>query len=119
MVIFIFYKKRLINVPKNVYNICVVHDVKITVKDLTLAYQDYVVMNDISLEIQKGEVFFIMGGSGCGKSTFLKHLIGVEPVANGHVFYDNVDVNYTEQSICTTFWSFISKWGIMGRSNSS
>ena len=69
------------------------HDVKITVKDLTLAYQDYVVMNDISLEIQKGEVFFIMGGSGCGKSTFLKHLIGVEPVANGHVFDDNVDVN--------------------------
>lgn len=66
---------------------------KITVKNLTLAYQDYIVMEDISVEIQKGEIFFIIGGSGCGKSTLLKHLIGVLPVSNGHVFYDDIDLN--------------------------
>jgi phospholipid/cholesterol/gamma-HCH transport system ATP-binding protein len=34
------------------------------------------VLNGVSLEIYRGETFVIMGGSGCGKSTFLRHIIG-------------------------------------------
>jgi phospholipid/cholesterol/gamma-HCH transport system ATP-binding protein len=39
-------------------------------------FGDRTVLNGISLEIYRGETFVIMGGSGCGKSTFLRHIIG-------------------------------------------
>ena len=62
----------------------------ITVKDLTMAYGDFVVMRDLNFTINRGEVFIIMGGSGCGKSTLLRHLIGLIAPARGQVFYDGV-----------------------------
>ena len=55
----------------------------ITVKNLTMAYGDYVVMNDLTFDIARGKVFVIMGGSGCGKSTLLDvlaHLVVATPV---------------------------------------
>lgn len=60
----------------------------ITVKDLTMAYGDFVIQRDLSFTINHGDVFIIMGGSGCGKSTLLKHLIGLQHPAKGDVFYD-------------------------------
>ena len=56
---------------------------KITVKGLTMAYGDYVVMNDLNFTVRAGEIKVLMGGSGCGKSTLLKHLIGLESAAKG------------------------------------
>jgi phospholipid/cholesterol/gamma-HCH transport system ATP-binding protein len=60
----------------------------ITVKDLTMAYGDFVIQRDLSFTIDHGDVFIIMGGSGCGKSTLLKHLIGLQRPAKGDVFYE-------------------------------
>jgi phospholipid/cholesterol/gamma-HCH transport system ATP-binding protein len=60
----------------------------ITVKDLTMAYGDFVIQRDLNFAIDRGDVFIIMGGSGCGKSTLLKHLIGLQQPAKGEVFYD-------------------------------
>ncbi|HCE46265.1 MAG TPA: polyamine ABC transporter ATP-binding protein [Lentisphaeria bacterium] len=49
--------------------------------DLTVGYGDIVVLENINFTINKGEIFVIIGGSGCGKSTILKHLIGLyEPI---------------------------------------
>ena len=59
----------------------------ITVKDLTMAYGDFVVQSGLDFTIKKGEIFIIMGDSGCGKSTLLRHLIGLKRPANGKVFY--------------------------------
>lgn len=63
----------------------------IEVKNLTMAYGDFVVMKDLNFTIQRGEVFIIMGGSGCGKSTLLRHLIGLKSPARGAVYYDGED----------------------------
>src|SRR2546426_957048 len=63
-------------------------DVKIEIKNLTMAYGSYVVMRDINAQVKRGSVFVIMGGSGCGKSTLLRHLIGMKRPAEGEVFYD-------------------------------
>ncbi len=63
----------------------------ITVKDLTMAYGDFVVMRDLSFTINRGDVFIIMGGSGCGKSTMMTILIGLKSPAKGKVFYEDVD----------------------------
>ena len=43
----------------------------ITVRDLTMAYGDFVLMRDLTFTINRGDVFIIMGGSGCGKSTMM------------------------------------------------
>jgi phospholipid/cholesterol/gamma-HCH transport system ATP-binding protein len=56
-------------------------DIKIEIRDLTMAYGSFVVMRDISAQVRKGEVFVIMGGSGCGKSTLLRHMIGLKEPA--------------------------------------
>jgi phospholipid/cholesterol/gamma-HCH transport system ATP-binding protein len=60
----------------------------ITVKDLTMAYGDFLIQRDLDFTIDHGDVFIIMGGSGCGKSTLLKHLIGLQRPAKGDVFYE-------------------------------
>jgi phospholipid/cholesterol/gamma-HCH transport system ATP-binding protein len=67
--------------------------VHITVKNLTMAYGDFVVMRDLDFTVRRGDIFFIMGGSGCGKSTLLRHLIGLNAPARGEVWYE--DVNFT------------------------
>ncbi len=59
----------------------------ITVEGLTMAYGDFVVMEDLDFAVRKGEVKVIMGGSGCGKSTLLKHLIGLERAGAGRIRY--------------------------------
>jgi phospholipid/cholesterol/gamma-HCH transport system ATP-binding protein len=63
-------------------------NIKIEIRNLTMAYGSYVVMRDINASVKRGSVFVIMGGSGCGKSTLLRHLIGMMRPAQGDVFYD-------------------------------
>jgi phospholipid/cholesterol/gamma-HCH transport system ATP-binding protein len=60
----------------------------ITVDNLTMAFDGYVVQRDINFSVRRGEVFVIMGGSGCGKSTLLRAMIGLVPPARGEVFYN-------------------------------
>jgi phospholipid/cholesterol/gamma-HCH transport system ATP-binding protein len=65
--------------------------VKIAVRDLTMAYDTFVVMRDLNFEVAEGEIFVIMGGSGCGKSTLLRHLIGLREPAIGRIAYEGAD----------------------------
>jgi phospholipid/cholesterol/gamma-HCH transport system ATP-binding protein len=62
----------------------------IEIRDLTMAYGDFVIQHDLSFDINHGDIFIIMGGSGCGKSTLLRHLIGLKPPASGKVVYDGL-----------------------------
>jgi phospholipid/cholesterol/gamma-HCH transport system ATP-binding protein len=71
-------------------------EVHITVKDLTMAFGDFVVMHDLSFAIRRSDIFFIMGGSGGGKSTLFRHMIGLNEPAAGSVWYD--DTNFTAAS---------------------
>ncbi len=59
----------------------------ISVRGLTMAYGDYVVMRDLDFDIHPGDIFIIMGGSGCGKSTLLRNMVGLEEPAAGEVFH--------------------------------
>jgi phospholipid/cholesterol/gamma-HCH transport system ATP-binding protein len=67
---------------------------RIAVQDLTMAYGSFVIQHDLTFTIQPGEIFIIMGGSGCGKSTMLRHLIGLSVPARGDILYDG-------ESFCT------------------
>ncbi len=63
----------------------------ITVRNLTMAYGDFVIQRDLSFTVNRGNVFIIMGGSGCGKSTLMRHLIGLKAPAEGEVLYGDTD----------------------------
>jgi len=63
----------------------------ISVRHLTMAYGDFVVMRDLTFDIKRADIFVIMGGSGCGKSTLMRILIGLKPPAKGKVLYGEVD----------------------------
>jgi phospholipid/cholesterol/gamma-HCH transport system ATP-binding protein len=67
------------------------NEAHITVRDLTMAYGDFVLMRDLTFTIQRQDVFIIMGGSGCGKSTLMNILIGLKAPAKGKVLYGEVD----------------------------
>ncbi|MFN5744700.1 MAG: ATP-binding cassette domain-containing protein, partial [Methylococcaceae bacterium] len=59
----------------------------ISVRNLTMAYGDFVIQHNLSFTVNRGDIFIVMGGSGCGKSTLLMHLIGLQSPAQGDVFY--------------------------------
>jgi phospholipid/cholesterol/gamma-HCH transport system ATP-binding protein len=60
----------------------------ISVHGLTLAYGEKVIQRDLSFDVQKGSIFAVMGGSGCGKSTVLKAMIGLLCPVAGEVSVD-------------------------------
>lgn len=55
------------------------------ISDLSIGYDNRIVLKDLNFTVQPGEIFAIMGGSGCGKSTLLKHIIGIYPPLSGSI----------------------------------
>ncbi len=68
----------------------------IRVINFTAAYGDAVIIDNISFEVNRGEIFVILGGSGCGKSTVLKHMIGLYEPASGKILIDGEDISRAE-----------------------
>ena len=64
----------------------------IQVKNLTGGYGETVILKDITFDVHQGEVFIILGGSGCGKSTMLKFMIGLERPFAGEVYVDGMQI---------------------------
>ena len=62
----------------------------IIVKDLTMAYGDFVLQRDMNFVVNRGDIFIIMGGSGCGKTTLMRHMVGLKEPARGQVFFGEV-----------------------------
>ena len=63
----------------------------IRVENLTLSYGDFIIQRDLSFTINRGDIFIIMGGSGCGKTTLMKALIGLKTPAKGDVYFDTIN----------------------------
>lgn len=62
----------------------------IVAEDLTIAYGDTVIQQDLTFTVRAGEVFVIMGGSGCGKTTVMRALTGLKAPSRGRVFLSGV-----------------------------
>ncbi|MBW2477146.1 MAG: ATP-binding cassette domain-containing protein [Deltaproteobacteria bacterium] len=63
----------------------------IEVRNLTMAYGDFVVQHDLNFVVNQGEIFVIMGGNGCGKTTLMRALIGLQRPSSGTVHYGGED----------------------------
>ena len=57
----------------------------LTVEHLIKKYGDQVILDDVSLDVKKGEVIVVVGPSGCGKSTLLRCINALEPIQGGVV----------------------------------
>ncbi len=64
----------------------------IEVQNLSASYGDTVVLRDISLSVKHGEIMVIMGQSGCGKTTFLRHLMGLQKPNAGRISIGDLDL---------------------------
>jgi len=61
-------------------------------KNITKKYGDLSILNDISLQIEKGEIVSILGPSGSGKTTLLNIILGITDVTDGRILYDGEDI---------------------------
>ncbi|SKB07976.1 phospholipid/cholesterol/gamma-HCH transport system ATP-binding protein [Prosthecobacter debontii] len=86
---------------------------RVSVREVTMAYGSFVVMKDLTFDIQAQDIFVIMGGSGCGKSTLLRHLIGLREPARGQVFYDGENFTAADDEGRE---KFIRRFGVMYQS---
>ncbi|MBO5394440.1 MAG: ABC transporter ATP-binding protein [Clostridia bacterium] len=66
---------------------------KITIKNLTFAYDEKKILDNINLELQPNSLNVLVGSSGSGKSTLFLLLSKLYEVDNGKIFFDDVDIN--------------------------
>jgi putrescine transport system ATP-binding protein len=64
----------------------------IRIKNITKKFGEFAAVDDVTLDIYKGELFCLLGGSGCGKSTLLRMLAGFETPTSGTIEIDGQDV---------------------------
>ena len=64
----------------------------IRVENVTKKFGEFVAVNDVSLKVYRGELFCLLGGSGCGKTTLLRMLAGFEDPTAGRISIDGVDM---------------------------
>ncbi|MFH1623973.1 MAG: ATP-binding cassette domain-containing protein [Pseudomonadota bacterium] len=86
----------------------------IQVRNLVARYGDDVILDNISFDIFKGEVFVIMGTSGCGKTTLLRHIIGLDRPFSGKIFIDGDDITSCDEQ---TFHAALRKTGVLFQSS--
>jgi phospholipid/cholesterol/gamma-HCH transport system ATP-binding protein len=66
-------------------------------RNVTMIYDGRKVLNDLSFKVMKGETKIILGGSGCGKSTTIKLVLGLIKPDDGQILVEGEDItNYDE-----------------------
>jgi putrescine transport system ATP-binding protein len=64
----------------------------VEVERISKSFGDFTAVNDVSLKIYKGEIFCLLGASGCGKTTLLRMLGGFETPTSGKILIDGEDM---------------------------
>ena len=60
-------------------------NIVLQIKNLTLGYKQRIVLKNLNFSVEEGEIFIIVGGSGCGKSSLLKNIIGLYEPFEGDI----------------------------------
>jgi putrescine transport system ATP-binding protein len=65
----------------------------VRIEHVTKKFGDFAAVDDVSLDIQQGEIFCLLGGSGSGKTTLLRMLAGFETPTGGKIYIDGQDMS--------------------------
>ncbi|MFW6011051.1 MAG: ABC transporter ATP-binding protein [Desulfosalsimonas sp.] len=65
----------------------------IQVEKLTVRYGDDTILSDISFSVRQNEIFIIVGGSGSGKTSLMRHMVGLETPAAGRVYIGEREIS--------------------------
>lgn len=63
-------------------------------RNVTMIFDDQKILNDLSFKVMKGETKIILGGSGCGKSTTIKLVLGLLKPDSGQILVDGEDITH-------------------------
>lgn len=67
---------------------------KISVRNLSKSFGDFIVLKNLTLDVQKGESLVIIGASGTGKSVFIKTILGLLTQDSGEIFLDDNEIGH-------------------------
>ena len=82
----------------------------IEISALEARYGESVILRDINLKVYRGEILAIIGGSGCGKTTLLRHMVGLRRPAAGRIVIDGNEITQNDEE---TFRKALRKIGIL------
>ena len=66
------------------------------VRGVSVRYGDLLAVDDVTLDVEPGQVLALLGPSGSGKSSLLRAIAGLEPLASGEVLWDGKDLSRTK-----------------------
>ena len=84
-------------------------DAIIKIENVTKRYGNVVAVDNVNLEIRRGEFFALLGPSGCGKTTLLRMIAGFEVPTEGRILIDGIDVSNVppnKRPVNTVFQSY-------------
>ena len=90
------------------------NEILIQVKNLVAKYGESLILDNINFDVFRGEILFILGGSGCGKTTLIRHMMGLNQPVSGNVLIDGVDITASNEQ---DFQKTLRKIGILFQSS--
>ena len=91
------------------------------VQNLSIGYESRVLLQNLNFSVNSGEIFVILGGSGCGKSSLLKNLFGLYQPLAGDVFIERQNITKAigvdRQKIMTSFGVMYQEGALFGSMN--
>ncbi|EHK2857488.1 ATP-binding cassette domain-containing protein [Vibrio parahaemolyticus] len=73
-------------------------DDAVVVSGLKMGYGDKIVLENASFNVKRGEILVILGGSGCGKSSLMKHIIGLYAPISGDIYINGKSIVHAGES---------------------
>lgn len=86
---------------------------KIIIKNLSFAYNEKYILENVNCEIERGDILAVIGESGAGKSTFIKLLLGLLTPSNGEICVCSGDKEYKFQSMPVGAVSYVPQTNFM------
>lgn len=65
----------------------------LSVQNISVHYQEALILNDVSLEVARGEIVCLLGRNGVGKTTLLRSIIGLTPPRKGSILHEGVKIS--------------------------
>ncbi len=96
-------------------------NIAIDVQNLSIGYESRVLLQNLNFSVNSGEIFVILGGSGCGKSSLLKNLFGLYQPLAGDVLIEGQNITKAigvdRQKIMTSFGVMYQEGALFGSMN--